>query len=79
MAGAAAILRRMTVLAGIGAEVRADGAGDHSLPFAIALHVASEFLDDAHWLVTDGQAWGYRLFAFENVHVGAADGGGRDA
>jgi len=79
MAGAAAILSGQAVLAGVGGEAGADGAGDHPLAFLVALHVAAQLFDDAHRFVTDGQAGSDRVFTLENVDIGAADGGRGDA
>jgi hypothetical protein len=53
--------------------------GNHALAFCVALHGAAQLFDHAHRFVAHGQALGHRVFALEDVHVGAADGGGRDA
>ena len=39
------------------------------------VHGRAELLDDAHWLVADRESAGDRVLAFEDVDVGAADGG----
>ena len=57
----------------VAVAARRDRAGDHALALAVALHGRAELLDDADRLVTDGQALGDRIFAFEDVDVGAAD------
>src|SRR5690606_25996884 len=75
----AAVLGRHAVLGGVGAEVRADRAGDDALPFLIARDRAAELFDDAHGLVADREALGDRIFALEDVDVGTADRGGGDA
>ena len=45
----------------------------------LPLHGAAQFLDHTHGLMAHGQALGHRVFTLEDVHVGAADGGGGDA
>src|SRR5690606_21805416 len=79
MALAATVLRRIAVLAGVRGEAGADGTSDDPLTFLVALHVAAQLLDDTHRLVTHCQALGHRVLTLEDVHVGAADGGGGDA
>ena len=79
MAGAAAVLRGKTVLAGIGREVRTNRAGDDALTLLVALHIAAELLDYPHGFVTNGQAGGDGVLTLENVYIGAADGRGGDA
>ena len=64
--------------AGVAVAARRDGAGDHALALAVALHGRAELLDHADRLVADGQALGDRVLALEDVDVGAADRGGRD-
>src|SRR5690606_1423109 len=76
VAAAAAVLRGQAVLAGIGGEAGADGAGDDPLAFLVALYVAPELLDDADRFMTDRQAAGHRVLTLEDVYIGAADGGG---
>src|SRR5690606_5872365 len=78
VAAAAAVLRGQAVLAGIGGEAGADGAGDDPLAFLVALYVAPELLDDADRFMTDRQAAGHRVLTLEDVYIGAADGGGGD-
>jgi hypothetical protein len=55
-----------------------DGAGDHALALAVTLHGRADLLDHAHRLVADREALRDRVLALEDVHVGAADRGGRD-
>jgi hypothetical protein len=50
-----------------------NGARDHALPFGIALDGGAQSLDHAHRLMADDQAAADRIFAFQDVHVGAAD------
>src|SRR5690606_17329239 len=75
----AAVLRGGAVLCGVGVEVRADRAGDHALAFAVALYRAAEFFDHTDRLMADGEAGHDRIFAFQDVYVGAADRGRGDA
>ena len=75
----AAVLRRRAVLRGVGVEVGADRPGNHALAFCVAHHGAAQLFDHTHGFVAHGQALGHRVFALEDVHVRAADGGGRDA
>jgi hypothetical protein len=55
-----------------------DGTGDHALALAVTLHRRAELLDHAHRLVADRKALRDRVLTLEDVHVGAADRGGRD-
>ncbi|MCY1413455.1 hypothetical protein D3C76_329790 [compost metagenome] len=55
-----------------------DGACDDPLPFAKALHLCAQFLDDADRLMPDRQAGGDRVLTAQDVHVGTADRGGGD-
>ncbi|MNM58081.1 hypothetical protein D3C81_693030 [compost metagenome] len=50
-----------------------DRTGDDPLTFSEALNLAAELFNDADRLVTDGQAFGDRVLAAQDVHVGAAD------
>ncbi len=78
MAVMAAALRMKTAHRCIGCAGRRDRAGDHPLAFGKALDRRAELFDDADRFMTDGQAAGHRIFAFENMDIGAADGGGGD-
>jgi hypothetical protein len=58
---------------------RCNRAGDHALAFFEAGYARTQLLDDADRLVPNRQRLGYRIFALENVNVGAADGRGGDS
>ena len=77
--GAAAILGRQAVLAGIGVKAWADGASDYPLTFLVALNITAQFFDHPHRLMANGQAGGHRVFTLEDVHVSATDRGGGNA
>jgi hypothetical protein len=67
------------VMAGqAGAALTAGGNGpdDDALPDVVAGHSRPEFRDDTHGLMSDGESGCHRVLAFEDVHVGAADGRG---
>ena len=55
---AGAVLRVAAAQAGVAVPARRDGAGDHPLALAVALHGRAELLDHADRLVADGQALG---------------------
>ena len=78
MGGTGTILRASPGQAGVAPAARCDGAGDHALPFTITADGGSQFLDHAYRLVANGEAFRDRVLAFQDVYVGAADGGGRD-
>ncbi len=73
------VLGCLAALAGVAEAAGGDGAGNHALALGKARHGRSQLLDDAYGLMADGQAAGHRIFALEDVHVGAADGRGGDA
>ena len=59
---------------------RRDGADDDALADRVVLvEAAPELLDDADRLVAEDQPGLHRVLALDDVHVGAADGRGRDA
>lgn len=74
----AAVLGAAAVLAGIGGEARADGAGNYPLALPVALDVGAELLDHPHRLMAHDQPLLHRVLALEDMHVGATDGGGGD-
>ena len=55
--------------------LRRDRAGDDSLALAVSLSRRTQLLDHPDRLVTDGQSLCDRVFAFQDVHIGAANRG----
>ena len=58
---------------GVAVSARRDGAGDDPLPFAIADDLRAQLLDDADGLMADDQAFANRIFAAQDMDVGAAN------
>ena len=54
-------------------------ARDDPLSFTVTFHSRAKLLDHPDWLVANREALGDGVLAFQNVHVGAADGRRRDA
>ena len=79
MRRAGAVLRAAAAEARVAVAARRDGAGDDALALAVALHGATELLDDADRFVANGQARRDRILALQDVDVGAADRRGGDA
>jgi hypothetical protein len=79
VAGVRAVLRAATAQAGVTLAAGRDGPGDHPLTLDETAHLRTQPLDDAHRLMTDGQPFGHRVFAAQDMHVGAANGRGGDA
>lgn len=79
MHGARAVLGGAATQAGIAVAAGGDGAGDDPLAFLKALNLRAELLDHAYRLVAYGQAPGHRIFATQDVHIGAADRCGGDS
>lgn len=50
------------------------GSGNHALTFLVAFNRRAKLLDDADRVVTDGESFGDRILAFQDVNVGATDG-----
>jgi len=73
--GLSAALGLMATEAAMALATGRDGASDHALPDLVAGNRISELLDHADRLVSNGEAAGDPILAFENVNVGAADGG----
>ncbi|MCY1529273.1 hypothetical protein D9M68_644070 [compost metagenome] len=69
----AAVLRCDAVLGGIRVEVGADRPGDDPLPLLVVCYRAAKFFDDANGLMADSQPGRHRIFAFEDMDIGAAD------
>lgn len=77
--GSGTVLRVKAAQAGCGRARRRDRAGNDTLTFAKATHFRAELFDDADRFVPDRKASGNRVFAFEDVNIGAADRGRGDA
>ncbi len=71
-----AALRMEPAQRSIGCPRRRYGSGDHALPFPIAENRRSKLLDNAYRFVAYRQSFGDGVLAFQNVHVGTADGRG---
>ena len=79
VAVAVAALAEVAGQAGSALAARRDRADEHALADLVAGHAGAELVDDAHRLVADDQARPDRVFALEDVDVGAADRRRRDA
>ena len=53
---------------------RCDSSDQHSITDFISGHAVADLVNDSHWLVTDDQTGLYRVFAFQDVEIGTADG-----
>jgi len=60
---------------GIALAAGSYGAKQHALAEAIAFDPRAKFMNDADGFVADGKACSHRIFFFDDVDVGAADGG----
>jgi hypothetical protein len=75
----AAALGLEAIKAGMALAAGGDRAGDDALADFISGHRGAEFFDDADGLMSDDASFGDGVLAFEDVDIGAADGGGGDA
>jgi hypothetical protein len=69
----------MAIEASLALATRSDCSSDNALSHLVTRHGHAESRDRSDWLVTHDQARRDRIFSLEDVYVGAANGGRRDA
>lgn len=75
MRGAGSVLCTIAALTSRAVTTGSNSTGDYALPFFESLNLRTKFFNDTNRFMADRQSSSHRVFAFENVHVGATDGG----